>query len=162
MGEPRGHWEGNTLVVETTNFIGGKLSISGPPYSEDLVLTERFTRVAPDILEYSVTVNDPKTYTAPWTATFPLTSEPGYEIFEYACHEGNYAMRNRLSAARALEAKDETQQGRNNAMKKLSIGLFLAAIATAQRVSDQGSSRISSTRWTISIRRSRSITTCSG
>ncbi len=106
MGEPRGHWEGNTLVVETTNFIGGKLSISGPPYSEDLVLTERFTRVAPDVLEYSVTVNDPKTYVAPWTATFPLTSEPGYEIFEYACHEGNYAMRNRLSAARALEAKD--------------------------------------------------------
>jgi hypothetical protein len=106
MGEPRGHWEGNTLVVETTNFIGGKLSISGPPYSEDLVLTERFTRVAPNILDYSVTVNDPKTYVAPWTASFPLTSEPGYEIFEYACHEGNYAMRNRLSAARALEAKD--------------------------------------------------------
>jgi hypothetical protein len=106
MGEPRGHWEGNTLVVETTNFIGGKLSISGPPYSEDLVLTERFTRTAPNILEYSVTVNDPKTYAAQWTATFPLTSEPGYEIFEYACHEGNYSMRNRLSAARALEAKD--------------------------------------------------------
>lgn len=106
MGEPRGHWEGNTLVVETTNFIGGKLSISGPPYSEDLVLTERFTRVAPNVLEYSVTVNDPKTYSAPWTATFPLTSEPGYEIFEYACHEGNYSMRNRLSAARAEEAKE--------------------------------------------------------
>ena len=106
MGEPRGHWEGNTLVVETRNFIGGKLAISGPPYSEDLVLTERFTRVAPEVLEYSVTVNDPKTYSAPWTATFPLTSEPGYEIFEYACHEGNYSMRNRLSAARAEEARE--------------------------------------------------------
>ncbi len=106
MGEPRGHWDGNTLVVETKNFIGGKLAISGPPYSEDLVLTERFTRVAPDVIEYAVTVNDPRTWVAPWTATFPLTSEPGYEIFEYACHEGNYSMRNRLSAARAEEAKE--------------------------------------------------------
>lgn len=106
MGEPRGHWEGNTLVVETKNFIGGKLAISGPPYSEDLVLTERFTRTAPNVMEYSVTVNDPQTYTAPWTASFPLTMEPGYEIFEYACHEGNYSMRNRLSAARAEEAKE--------------------------------------------------------
>jgi hypothetical protein len=106
MGEPRGHWEGNTLVVETKNFIGGKLSVQGPPYSEDLVLTERFTRISPEMLEYSVTVNDPQTFTAPWTATFPLTSEPGYEIFEYACHEGNYSMRNRLSAARSEEAKE--------------------------------------------------------
>ncbi|MEI9815151.1 MAG: hypothetical protein WDO18_21995 [Acidobacteriota bacterium] len=106
MGEPRGHWEGETLVVETTNFIGNKLSISGPPYSEDLKLTERFTKVADDVIEYSVTVNDPKTWTAPWTATFPLRSEPGYEVFEYACHEGNYSMRNRLSAARAEERRE--------------------------------------------------------
>lgn len=110
MGEPRGHWEGKTLVVETTNFIGGKLSISGPPYSEDLVLIERFTRVAPNILGYAVTVDDPKTYRAPWTATFPLTSESGYEIFEYACHEGNYSMRNRLSGARAEETKDAAKE----------------------------------------------------
>jgi hypothetical protein len=106
MGEPRGHWEGDTLVVETKNFIGGKLAISGAPYSEDLVLVERFRRSGPQTLEYSVTVNDPRTYTAPWTASFPLTAEPGYQIFEYACHEGNYAMRNRLSAARAEEAKE--------------------------------------------------------
>ena len=106
MGEPRGHWEGDTLVVETKNFIGGKLAISGAPYSEDLVLMERFRRTGPQTLEYSVTVNDPRTYTAPWTASFPLTAEPGYQIFEYACHEGNYAMRNRLSAARAEEAKE--------------------------------------------------------
>ena len=106
MGEPRGHWEGDTLVVETKNFIGGRLAISGAPYSEDLTLVERFRRTGPQTLEYSVTVNDPRTYTAPWTATFPLTAEPGYQIFEYACHEGNYAMRNRLSAARAEEARD--------------------------------------------------------
>jgi hypothetical protein len=110
MGEARGHWEGNTLVVETKNFKGGVISVQGQtPYSDDLVLTERFTRVAPDIIEYSVTVNDPKTYTAPWTATLPLRQEPGYEIYEYACHEGNYSMRNRLSAARTLEAKDAAQ-----------------------------------------------------
>ncbi len=106
MGEPRGHWEGDTLVVETKNFIGGKLAISGAPYSEDLTLVERFRRTGPQTLEYSVTVNDPRTYTAPWTASFPLTAEPGYQIFEYACHEGNYAMRNRLSAARTEEAHE--------------------------------------------------------
>jgi hypothetical protein len=105
MGESRGHWEGNTLVVETKNFIGGILSVNGPPYSEDLVLTERFTRMGPEVLEYSVTVNDPKTWEAPWTATFPLHQEAGYEVFEYACHEGNYSMRNRLSAARSEEKK---------------------------------------------------------
>lgn len=106
MGESRGHWEGNTLVVETKNFKGGLLSVHGnTPYSEDLVLTERFTRVAPDIIQYEVTVNDPKTYTRPWTATLPLRQESGYEVYQYACHEGNYSMRNRLSAARTLEAE---------------------------------------------------------
>ncbi len=106
MGESRGHWEGNTLVVETKNFKGGLVSVHGnTPYTEDLMLTERFTRIAPDTIEYSVTINDPKTYTTPWTATLPLHEEPGYEVYEYACHEGNYSMRNRLSAARSMEAK---------------------------------------------------------
>jgi hypothetical protein len=113
MGDPRGHWEGNTLVVETTNFIGGHNSIGGyigiggngggTPYSEDLRLVERFTRLDDRSVQYEVTVNDPKTWTAPWTAAFPITREPGYRIFEYACHEGNYAMSNSLSAARAEE-----------------------------------------------------------
>jgi hypothetical protein len=106
MGDARGHWEGNTLVVETDNFIGGKLAVGGTPYSEDLKLTERFNRTGPNTLEYEVTVDDPKTFTAPWKATFPVTREPGYQIFEYACHEGNYSMRNRLSAARAEEARE--------------------------------------------------------
>jgi len=106
MGDPRGHWEGNTLVVETTNFIGGKVDVGGVPYSEDLKLTERFTRVAPDIIDYKVTIDDPKTFTAPWTVEFPIRHEPGYQIFEYACHEGNHAMHNRLSAARALDRQD--------------------------------------------------------
>ena len=106
MGDPRGHFEGNTLVVETTNFIGGKVDVGGVPYSEDLKLTERFTRVAPDIIDYKITIDDPKTFTAPWTVEFPIRHEPGYQIFEYACHEGNHAMHNRLSAARALDRQE--------------------------------------------------------
>jgi hypothetical protein len=107
MGDPRGHWEGNTLVVETTNFIGERLGIGpdgdGVRYSEDLRLVERFTRVSDRSIQYAVTVSDPKTFTASWTVEFPITQEPGYQIFEYACHEGNYAMSNILSGARAEE-----------------------------------------------------------
>jgi hypothetical protein len=107
MGDPRGHWEGNTLVVETTNFIGGRNGFvgngGGLPYSEETRLVERFTRLSDRAVHYEVTINDPKTYTAPWTVAFEITHEPGYQIFEYACHEGNYAMRNSLSAARAEE-----------------------------------------------------------
>jgi len=107
MGDPRGHWEGNTLVVETTNFIGGHNGFvgngGGLPYSEDLRLVERFTRLNDRSVHYEVTIYDPKTYTAPWTVAFEITREPGYQIFEYACHEGNYAMSNSLSAARAEE-----------------------------------------------------------
>jgi hypothetical protein len=107
MGDPRGHWEGNTLVVETTNFLGDRLGIGpdgdGVRYSEDLRLVERFTRMSDRSVQYSVTVFDPKTFTASWTVSFPITQEPGYQIFEYACHEGNYAMSNILSGARAEE-----------------------------------------------------------
>jgi len=107
MGDPRGHWEGNTLVVETTNFIGGRLGIGengdGVKYSNDLRLIERFTRTTDNAIQYEVTVDDPKTFTASWTVVFPLAREPGYQIFEYACHEGNYAMTNILSEARAAE-----------------------------------------------------------
>src|SRR6516225_12442049 len=107
MGDPRGHWEGNTLVVETTNFIGGRVGIGdngdGIKYSDDLRLVERFTRTSDSAIQYQVTVHDPKTFTASWTVAFPITHEPGYQIFEYACHEGNYAMANILSEARAAK-----------------------------------------------------------
>lgn len=107
MGDPRGHWEGNMLVVETTNFIGGRLGIGangdGVKYSEDLRLVERFVRTSDRSIQYEVTVFDPKTFTASWTVAFPITQEPGYQIFEYACHEGNYSMSNILSGARAEE-----------------------------------------------------------
>ena len=107
MGDARGHWEGNTLVVETTNFLGNRTGIGlnggGTPTSEDLKLVERYTRVGPNEMRYEVTVDDPKTYVTPFKIAFPLTQEPGYRNFEYACHEGNYAMFDSLSGARAQE-----------------------------------------------------------
>jgi hypothetical protein len=116
MGDPRGHWEGNTLVVEATNFIGGLngVGVNGngaAPYSEELKLVERFTRIDARNIQYEMRVTDPKTYTAPWTVSFPITHEDGYQIFEYACHEGNYAMHNLLSAARAEERAEEATAG---------------------------------------------------
>jgi hypothetical protein len=106
MGVARGHFEGDTLVVESTNFTD-KTSIGvnggGPPNSEQLTLTERFTRVDPAMIEYRVTVNDPGAYTAPFTMRMMITSRPGYEMYEYSCHEGNGAVRNALSGERAYE-----------------------------------------------------------
>jgi hypothetical protein len=108
MGDPRGHWDGNTLVVETTNFLGNKTGVGGgngggTPSSDALKLTERFTRTDPNTIAYEVRIEDPKTYTQPFTVAFPITQEPGYQNFEYACHEGNYAMFDSLSGARAIE-----------------------------------------------------------
>jgi hypothetical protein len=107
MGDARGRWDGNTLVVETTNFLNGKTGIGlnggGTPTSDALKLTERYTRVDPNTIQYEVTIDDPKTYAKPFKVAFPLTQEPGYQNFEYACHEGNYAMFDSLSGARAQE-----------------------------------------------------------
>ena len=102
MGDARGHWEGNTLVVETTNFDPRTVYQNGSP---KLVMVERYRPVAANKIEWSVTMNDPDTWTRPWTFGMTLTADPGQPLFEYACHEGNYAMRNILSAARAEEAK---------------------------------------------------------
>jgi hypothetical protein len=106
MGDSRGRFEGDTLVIETTNFtdrtgLGG--NGNGAVHSENLMLVERLRRVDADTLRYEFTVIDPETYTRPWTAAFDLDSKPGYEIYEYACHEGNYGLANMLSAARAEE-----------------------------------------------------------
>jgi hypothetical protein len=110
LGDPRGHWEGNTLVVETANFtdrtaIG--VNGNGTFNSTELRLIERFTPVSPTVVEWRVTVNDPATWTGPWTFALNLTRDDSQGVFEYACHEGNYAMHNILSAARA-EEKDRT------------------------------------------------------
>ena len=108
LGDARGRWEGNTLVVETSNFtdrtaIG--VNGNGTFNSESLRLVERFTPVSPATVEWRVTVNDPGTWTKPWTFALNLTKDATQDVFEYACHEGNYAMKNILSAARADEAK---------------------------------------------------------
>jgi len=111
MGDPRGHWEGNTLVVETTNFLGGKLGLlshgGGTPYSDDLVLIERFTRVAENTLNYEATINDPRTYTKPWKIAFPLHRDPTYQMVEYGCHEGNYALEGILRGSYAEQTAAE-------------------------------------------------------
>ena len=115
MGDSRGHWEGNTLVIETTNFLGNTgigQNGGGTPTSDALKLTERYTRTDTATIRYEVTIDDPKTYTRPWKVTFPITQEPGYQNFEYACHEGNYAMADSLSAARAQETKAAEQAGK--------------------------------------------------
>jgi hypothetical protein len=108
MGDSRGHFEGNTLVVRTANFNGATGATANGNLlmmSDALVLVEKFTRTGPDTMQYDVTVTDPKTWTRPWTASFPLKRDPGYKIFEYACHEGNHAMSNILSGSRADETK---------------------------------------------------------
>jgi hypothetical protein len=103
LGDARGWWEGNTLVVETTNFLPDTAPQGG---TENVRMIERFTPVSPGILEWNVTFEDAGTWTRPWTFMMPLTKvDHTQQMFEYACHEGNHAMRNILSAARAEDAK---------------------------------------------------------
>jgi len=113
MGDSRGRWEGDTLVVETTNFTD-KVAIgsNGAGYPGDpgyhslaLRVVERFTRTSDTVLTYEVTVDDPQTWVKPWTLRIPLMRGSDPHLFEYACHEGNYAMRNILSASRSEDKK---------------------------------------------------------
>ncbi len=109
MGDSRGRWEGSTLVVETTNFtskVNGRLELGhtqggGTVFGgdENLRLVERFTRVSKDEIDYGFTVVDPTVWQQPWTASLPMTAIDG-PLFEYACHEGNYALGNMLAGAR--------------------------------------------------------------
>jgi hypothetical protein len=106
MGTSAGRWEGDTLVVRTKNING----LNGLQANGQLMLTsdavefeERFTRTGANTLQYELTIIDPKTWARPWKVAFPLQRDTDYQIFEYACHEGNYSMRNTLSASRAEE-----------------------------------------------------------
>jgi hypothetical protein len=107
-GEPRGRWEGNTLVVESTNYndkgsIGTSAAtgrLRGIPQSSSMRVTERFTPIGPDTIDYRVTIDDPKVYAKPWTVQLPLNRDDTYQIFEYSCQEGNYSMANVLSFGR--------------------------------------------------------------
>ena len=103
MGDARGHWEGDTLVVETTNFRD-EAAYRGAN-GATLRLTERFTRVGPTTVKWAVTVEDPMTWTRPWSFAMPLTMDDSQPVLEYSCHEGNLGLRNILSVARAEEKK---------------------------------------------------------
>jgi hypothetical protein len=111
MGDPRGHFEGDTLVVETTNFRERSAYRGANPAT--LKLIERFTRIAPDKIRWTVTVDDSTTWVRPWSFAVPLTITDTEPIMEYACHEGNYAMTNILNGARAEEraAEEDAKQG---------------------------------------------------
>ena len=110
LGASRGRWEGDTLVVETANFTdkvkqrGGTVLAGG----SGARLVERFTRVAADAIDYRVTVTDPAIWAGPWTATAPMTAMDG-ELYEYACHEGNYAIPNALRGSRAAELEENSK-----------------------------------------------------
>jgi hypothetical protein len=129
MGNARGHWEGDTLVVETRNFTD-QTSIgangNGTRHSEAMTLTERFTRVDPDMIEYIATVNDPVAYTAPFTFRLMITTQPSYETFEYSCHEGNGAVGHSLSGERAFEKEvaDAIARGETPPARTVGMGVY--------------------------------------
>ena len=109
-GDSRGHWEGDTLVVETTNLRGAFIRKWGRPghsmgrgdLSDAVRVVERFRRVSPDTLDYEFTVYDPQTWTRPWSGSLPMARVEG-PMFEFACHEGNHGMTNMLTGSRATE-----------------------------------------------------------
>ncbi len=110
MGDARGRWEGDTLVVETTNFLETSSPRGG---SKDLKLIERFRPTGPKTVEWSVTFDDPRTWTRPWTFAMNLTKDESQPVFEYACHEGNYGLRDILSAERAREGAQAGRKPEN-------------------------------------------------
>jgi hypothetical protein len=118
-GDSRGRWEGNTLVVEITNYNGkgpiasniASQAMRGVSQSDALRVVERFTVVDANTINYEATIDDPKTYTRPWTLAVPLNRDSEYKMYEYACHEGNYAVPNTLRAARLKDAEAERKAG---------------------------------------------------
>lgn len=104
MGSSLGYWDGDTLVVETTDFTD-ELTVGRMAHSEDLRLTERFTRIDPDMIDYVVRVEDPRTFVEPWTFRLTLTTQPNYEVLEYSCHEGNFFVANALRAEREYQRR---------------------------------------------------------
>ncbi len=119
MGDSRGRWDGDTLVVEVTNFTdrgwiasnSASRRIKGIPQTEDLRVVERFTRTSEDTIHYEVTIEDPEIYTRPWKIAMPLARDPEYVLYEYACHEGNMAVELILGGARAEERAAAGQAG---------------------------------------------------
>ena len=118
MGISRGRFDGDTLVIETTNFNGETpMIIVGPgakpiPTSPAMRIVERLTRVAPDTIDYEIEVEDPVMLTRPWKAAFPWKLNPDYRFFEYACHEGNNIIRDMINTTRVERARLEGEQAR--------------------------------------------------
>ena len=119
MGESRGHWEGNTLVVETTNFNGqtGMTNVGTPgsppgdtPTTTGMKITERFTRTDDDTIQYEISVSDPEVLTQPWKARYPMQRDDSYQFFEYACNEDNTAIRNYIVTSRYERAQAAKKQ----------------------------------------------------
>ena len=114
-GDARGRWEGNTLVIETTNYNGkGMIATSaasgrlrGVPQSDATRIVERLTRVSQSTIQYEAIIDDPKVYSGKWKIAFPLNLDDTYEIYEYSCHEHNYTMFNELSAGRAKDRENQ-------------------------------------------------------
>ena len=129
MGNARGHWEGDTLVVESTNFTD-KTSIgingNGTPHSDQIKITERFTRVDPQMIAYTARIEDPATYAAPFTIRLMITKQPNYETYEYSCHEGNGAVGHALSGERAFERQvaEAKAKGKPIPQRTTGFGIF--------------------------------------
>jgi hypothetical protein len=119
-GDSRGRWEGDTLIVDTTNFNGGSWLLThigagrlrGIPYSASLHTIERFTRTDANTIDYQMTIDDPEIFEGPWTVSLPMTRDDSYQIFEYACHEGNRAVELIMRGARAEERVAPKRGGR--------------------------------------------------
>jgi len=126
MGSSVGHWEGDTLVVETTNLTD-KLAVGRMAHSKDLKLTERFTRIDPDMIDYVVRVDDPRTFVKPWTFRLTLTTQPDYEILEYSCHEGNNYVVHALRAEQLYQRRVAEAQAKGGPVpeRELPSGLSL-------------------------------------
>jgi hypothetical protein len=119
-GDSVGRWEGNTLVIDTINYNGkGDVATSAATarvravgQSDAAHVVERFTRVGPGTITYTVTVEDPKMFARPWTVSMPLNLDPSYQMYEYACHEGNLSIPNELTAGRSADAAAAKSGGR--------------------------------------------------
>jgi hypothetical protein len=132
-GNGRGHWEGDTLVIEAQGFTE-RTSVGGAPHSENLRTTERIRRVDPDMIEYRITVEDPDTYTAPFTVRTMWTTQPDYYAYEYSCHEGNSAVRMGLSGERAFERQvaEALAAGREPPRRSTGIEVYRAPAEDAE------------------------------
>jgi hypothetical protein len=136
MGDSRGRWDGNTLVVETTNLTD-KTSIglngNGLRHSADMKITERFTRVSQDEIRYEIVIDDPKTYTRPFKISLPLISPTGFQLLPYDCHEGNYMLANVLSGERTEDRAlaEDAKKGIIRARRPVQFNERAAAGSTA-------------------------------